>query len=160
MKKFLASALALAACASVAQATPVGEFDGTLYVTSASSACPWLLHGKMHMTYSPPGIGSNGPGTNFTLENLFGASVNINTSHYALASGSIVGTNLVSMDGTGVNQGSGWNFTSTARISSQTPATISNTTHNLTLIGDIKSVYGTSGCDVKFDATLYSYPLP
>lgn len=138
----ITAALALMATAASAQ---IIEFRGAVCLTSVTAACSadgWSVGDCLLMRYSPPNIGTNGAGTEFSvLGQSFGAN-------YGLAAGSLVGATFVPVQGTHVGR-TGYTFNSTMRITGQSPPP-SNTSTGVSLVGGITGFDATLGCTVNF----------
>ena len=152
MNRLIVSVIALGA-ATTAAAAQVIEFRGAACLTSVSAACApdgWSVGDCLLMRYSPPNIGTNGIGTEFSvMGQSFGAN-------YAIATGSLVGTLFVPVQGTHVGR-TGYTFNSTMRITSQSPVP-TNTTKVVNLAGGISDFDATVGCNVNFQASATKRP--
>ncbi len=118
MKLAVLAMAGLIAATTSANAARV-EFRGGLCVVSLSTACTAVDETTLgfcyQMRYSPPNLGDNGPATRLSILEYGGAQ------NYTLPTGSLIGTGFKSVQGTGVYR-VGYTFTSTMRITSQTPS--------------------------------------
>ncbi len=152
MKKLAIAAAALGLGVSGAFAATV-EFRGGFCITSVTTACTpfgWGVGDCMLLRYSPPGIGTNGPATEFSL---FGQSI---ADNYSLASGSLVGTTLKPVVGLHVGR-TGYSFSSSMRITSQSPVPAA-TSPAVSLAGNITNFDDSIGCAVGFRASATRRP--
>ena len=157
MKRLLIAGATLACLmAGGAYATPLGEFDGMFNVKTISTGCngfPTPGGSGTLMRYLPPGVGGNGTATRITLRDLYQQGT---MQNYSLASGTVVGSTLVIVDFVAVDSDAR-SGKAKVQISSQTPATVVDTTKVVKLAGKIVNFNGALGCTVGFSATLYSY---
>jgi len=148
MKLVLATALAMGFLGSNAMAATV-EFRGAACLTSVTPTCPasgWAVGDCMLLRYSPPGLGTNGITTEFSL---MGQSFGDN---YSLPTGSLIGTVLKPVDAYHVGR-TGYKYAATMRITKQTPSTLTATTPFLTATGNITNFSNSPSCDVGFRAS-------
>jgi hypothetical protein len=147
MTKIAVALATLGLSATLAHAQVI-EFRGGMCLTAVTAACSsdgWAVGDCLLMRYSPPNIGTNGTGTEFSvMGQSFGAN-------YALTTGSLAGTTYVPVQGVHVGR-TGYTFNSTMRITSQSPAP-SNTSTSVTLAGGITNFDATLGCNVNFRAS-------
>lgn len=145
MKRVLFAGLALGALAASASAQTI-EFRGALCLTSVTAACStqgWNVGDCVLLRYSPPTIGTNGPGTEVSL---LGQSFGDN---YSLASGSLVGSTMRPVAGTHVGR-TGYTFSiATMRFLTQSP-TPSAAAPFVSLTGNINSFNDIASCNVGF----------
>ena len=127
------------------------QFFGRVHLTSANATC--VANGDVgnpsFMRFAPPNLGTNGPQTRLTIIN--GGQ---NGDNFTLASGSLVGTTYKSVTRTGIGFNGGQS-TTLMRITSQVPATLTDTTPSVIIKGNIQDDYGDVGCAVGFTAVGY-----
>jgi hypothetical protein len=98
------------------------------------------------MRYSPPGLGTNGPATEVSL---FGQSF---ADNYSLATGTLIGTTFKPV--VGIHAGrTGYSFSSTMRIASQSPSPLAATSKSVSFLGGITNFDDSTGCTVGFRAS-------
>jgi hypothetical protein len=156
MKKRILYAFAISGVLGTlsASALPLGEFRGVFYVTSTTgSGCSSATGFQWFLRYFPPNVGPNGPGTDFTID---GASLETYSYNFHLDSGSIVSKTPLPVKLTGLGQG-GYQAGVSMAITSQTPKTITATTHEVSMKGTIVDMYGAPDCTITFIATAYNY---
>lgn len=138
---------------SIQAAAQTVEFRGGFCITNVTAQCAAdgvEVGDCLLLRYSPPNLGTNGVKTEFTvLSQTFG-------DNYSLASGSLLGNTFKAVDLTHAGR-TGSKSTSTMRITSQAP-TLSATSPNVRLSGNITDYAGTAGCTVAFSAAAAKRP--
>lgn len=148
MNRIILTGAVLALAASPAAAQTV-EFRGAACLTTVSSACTplgWGVGDCFLMRYSPPLLGSNGTGTEFTL---VGQSY---ADNYSLASGSLIGVTNTAVVGLHAGR-TGYSFNSTMRIQQQLPNPLISTSKSVNFVGNITNFNDSLNCAVGFRAS-------
>lgn len=154
MRRMMTAGAVLGAMALSAQAANV-DFSGTFHITKVAATPGCIENGAQvgdlfFFRFRPPNLGTNGPATKlsmFLIGGTFGAA------HSAtLASGSLVGTAFKNVTTTGIFAGGG-SSPATLRFTSQIPATLTNTTPTISIVGDWTNLAG-DACTIGFAATV------
>ena len=151
MKRLTLFTVALGFAVANANADPV-EFRGGLCLSSVNAACTadgWGVGDCLLLRYSPPNLGTNGVTTELSLLGQTYAD------NYSLASGTLVGTTYKTVAALHVGR-IGYSFSSTARITAQTP--VSATSKSVSLSGNVTDFSSTVGCTVGFQAAAARRP--
>jgi hypothetical protein len=125
-------------------------WDGAGVFTAISSQCApaWTLPQKLVGVGYRPDLPNNGPETGLTLSTGLYNHYNI-----TLASGTLFGTTFQTVTATHMG-GLVQQYTAQARITRHSPATITTTTENVILVGQISNFDNIPGCVVTFDVAL------
>jgi hypothetical protein len=148
MKTLALAALSMIGMVSAATAARV-EFVGALNVTGVSAACTSAQETSVNqiyqMRYNPPNLGVTDPRTSVSLHEQGGSQ------NYTLPSGTLVGTTLQPVNGTGIYR-QAVSFSASMDIATQAPATLKTSTKSVTITGEIDDFDGVAGCNVLFSA--------
>lgn len=148
VKRILFAGLGLVMTISAASAARV-EFVGAMNILTVTAVCTTqqetAVNQIYHMRYNPPNLGVVDPRTSLSLHEQGGSQ------NYTLASGSLIGATFQTVAGTGIYR-QAFTYTTTMRITSQAPATLTTTTNSVTLTGNINNFDSVAGCNVQFRA--------
>src|SRR6266540_136775 len=147
MKRFLLLGLTIALMTPKGAMADVIEFRGGFCISTVTTACDadgWNVGDCLLLRYSPPNLGTNGPGTEFSV---LGQSF---ADNYSVPSGSLLGTTYQAVDGAHVGRIAN-GFNAQMRITKQ--SSVSATSKSVSLQGNIKDFGNTTGCDVGFQAS-------
>ena len=131
------------------------EWRGSVCLTAVNPACNaigWSLGDCGALRFLPPKVGTNGSSTRFAT--FWGNNF---AEIYTKSTGSLIGTTFKPVNGTGVGR-NGFTFTSTMRLSSQTPTAPTAATDTIAIVGDVNNYDGTSSCNVSFRAAVTRQP--
>ena len=121
---------------------------GAMCVTDVAAACPagdWEI-ACYNMAYRPPNLSDNGAATHFAFgDGGFRYGLD-------LASGNLVGTTYRGVTQTAVTTFGGQAPNVSLRFTSQKPATLTETTKSVEIVGNIKNIDGNIGCNLGFRA--------
>lgn len=152
MKRPALAALVLAMAAEPAAAKLT--WRGNMCITAISAACPagdWVLT-CYDLAFRPPNVSDNGTQTLFAFgDTRFRYGLR-------LASGSLVGTTYKAVTQTSITTFAFSPPNTTMRFTTQTPATITATTPNIYMVGNMNNVDGTPNCNLAFRASAVLSP--
>jgi hypothetical protein len=148
MKRVMFAGLGLAMMISTASAARV-EFVGAMNILAITTACTTAQETAVnqiyHMRYNPPNLGVVDSRTSLSFHDQGGSQ------NYTLPTGSLIGTTFQTVAGTGIYRYA-FTYSTTMRITSQVPSTLTTATNSVTLVGNINDFDDVAGCNVQFRA--------
>ena len=153
IKQTVLGSLILTAMSITSASAATVEFRGGGFLTNPTPECiadGWGQSNYENVRFRPPNLGDNGPQTRLAIHSLFSAE------SYVLASGNL-NANFKNVQGGGTFAATGlYGNQAKVRVTFKQPATITATTKDIIIAGQIQTIGDVAGCqmDFRFSLTL------